>query len=125
VLLIAALYSAGAHGIMTLNDFKSVGGDRRMGIGSLPVKLGVERAAEFACWTMALAQVAVLLLLLVWRLHEAALGVSLLLIVQVLLMGRLLERPRELAPWYNGTGITLYVLGMLLSAFALRSLPLS
>ena len=31
---------------MTLNDFKSVEGDRRMGIGSLPVRLGVERAAR-------------------------------------------------------------------------------
>ena len=41
-----ALYSVGAHGIMTLNDFKSVEGDRRMGIGSLPVRLGVERAAQ-------------------------------------------------------------------------------
>ena len=38
--LLAALYSVGAHGIMTLNDFKSVEGDRRMGIGSLPVLLG-------------------------------------------------------------------------------------
>jgi chlorophyll synthase len=36
VLLVAALYSAGAHGIMTLNDFKSVEGDRRFGIGSCP-----------------------------------------------------------------------------------------
>jgi chlorophyll synthase len=121
-ILIASLYSAGAHGIMTLNDFKSVGGDRRMGIGSLPVRLGVERAAEFACWTMAVAQVAVFLLLLAWRLDVAALGVSLLLAVQLLLMRRLLQRPRELAPWYNGSGITLYVLGMLLSAFALRSM---
>jgi chlorophyll synthase len=125
VFLIAALYSAGCHGIMTLNDFKSVGGDRRMGIGSLPVQLGVERAAEFACWTMALAQVAVLLLLLGWRLYPAALGVGLLLAAQGVLMGRLLQRPRELAPWYNGTGITLYVLGMLLSAFALKSLAVA
>ena len=37
VLALAGLYSAGAHGIMTLNDFKSVEGDRRPGIGSLPV----------------------------------------------------------------------------------------
>ena len=37
IFAIAALYSAGAHGIMTLNDFKSVEGDREMGIGSLPV----------------------------------------------------------------------------------------
>ena len=42
MLAVAALYSAGAHGIMTLNDFKSVEGDRRMGIGSLPVRLGVD-----------------------------------------------------------------------------------
>ena len=32
VIILAALYSIGAHGIMTLNDFKSVEGDRRMGI---------------------------------------------------------------------------------------------
>jgi chlorophyll synthase len=33
-----------------------------------------------------------------------------------------LRRPRERAPWYNGTGILGYVLGMLVSAFALASL---
>ena len=122
VILIAALYSLGAHGIMTLNDFKSIAGDRRMGVGSLPVRLGPERAALLACWTMGAAQVAVITLLVVWGRSAFALGVSVLLGVQVLLMRRLLQRPRELAPWYNGTGITLYVLGMLLSAFALKSL---
>ncbi len=40
ILLIAALYSIGAHGIMTLNDFKAIEGDTRMGIRSLPVQLG-------------------------------------------------------------------------------------
>jgi chlorophyll synthase len=34
IILMAALYSLGAHGIMTLNDFKSVDGDRQMGIRS-------------------------------------------------------------------------------------------
>ena len=42
--VLALLYSIGAHGIMTLNDFKSVEGDRRMGVRSLPVQLGVQRA---------------------------------------------------------------------------------
>jgi len=37
-------------------------------------------------------------------------------------MRRLLANPRERAPWYNGTGVTLYVIGMLISAFALKSL---
>ena len=35
---------------MTLNDFKSVEGDQRMGVGSLPVQLGVERAARSRAW---------------------------------------------------------------------------
>ena len=52
-LVLAALYSVGAHGIMTLNDFKSVEGDRQMGIGSLPVRLGVDGAARVACLMMA------------------------------------------------------------------------
>jgi len=56
-LVLAALYSAGAHGIMTLNDFKSVEGDTAMGINSLPVMLGVKRAVLLACavWPLAVA----------------------------------------------------------------------
>jgi len=121
VMVIAGLYSLGAHGIMTLNDFKSIAGDRRMGIGSLPVRLGPQLAAHLACWFMALPQVAVIGLLLRWGQWQCGAAVVLLLTAQLLLMQRLLERPRELAPWYNGTGVTLYVLGMLLSAVALRS----
>jgi chlorophyll synthase len=45
-----------------------------------------------------------------------------LLMAQLLLMVRLLQSPRERAPWYNATGTTLYVIGMLVTAFALRSL---
>ena len=56
IVTMAALYSLGAHGIMTLNDFKSVDGDRQMGIDSLPVLLGPGRAARLACWAMAAPQ---------------------------------------------------------------------
>ena len=66
IIMLAALYSVGAHGIMTLNDFKSIEGDRRMGIGSLPVRLGAERAARLACVVMAVPQVVVIALLLAW-----------------------------------------------------------
>jgi chlorophyll synthase len=54
--------------------------------------------------------------------HAAAIAVALL--VQVALMRVLLASPREKAPWYNGTGTTLYVLGMLVTAFALRPVVL-
>jgi chlorophyll synthase len=52
ILTLALLYGLGAHGIMTLNDFKSVSGDRRMGVRSLPVLLGERRAALTACAVM-------------------------------------------------------------------------
>jgi chlorophyll synthase len=122
VLLAALLYSAGAHGIMTLNDFKSVEGDIAMGVRSLPVQLGVGRAARLACVVMAVPQIVVVALLLAWGQPLYAIGVVLLLGAQLLLMPRLLRDPRGKAPWYNATGTTLYVLGMLVTAFALRTL---
>ncbi len=120
IFVLAALYSLGAHGIMTLNDFKSVEGDRRLGIGSLPVRLGVERAARLACVAMAVPQAVVVALLVAWDRTLFAGAVAVLLAVQLGLMPTLLRSPRERAPWYNGTGVSLYVLGMLVSAFALR-----
>ena len=119
-LVLAALYSAGAHGIMTLNDFKSVEGDRLMGIGSLPVRLGVALAGKVACIVMAVPQAVVAALLILWDRPYHAAAVAGLLLVQLFLMVRLLENPRERAPWYNGTGITLFVAGMLVGAFALH-----
>ena len=38
-------------------------------------------------------------------------------------MTRLVKDPRGQAAFYNATGTTLYVLGMLISAFALRAGP--
>jgi chlorophyll synthase len=107
---------------MTLNDFKALEGDRQMGLGSLPVKLGPERAARLACWVMALPQVVVILLLWLWGQPWHALGVAAVLAAQVVLMRRLLGDPKRLAPWYNATGIVLYVSGMMIAAFALRGL---
>jgi chlorophyll synthase len=122
IIVLALLYSIGAHGIMTLNDFKSVEGDLRMGVRSLPVQLGVARAARLACVVMAVPQFAVIVLLIWWQLPVHAVVVAVLVIAQGLLMRRLLSDPNKYASWYNATGTTLYVLGMLASAFAVRSL---
>jgi chlorophyll/bacteriochlorophyll a synthase len=122
IIVFAALYSVGAHGIMVLNDFKAVEGDRVMGIRSLPVQLGEERAAKFACFIMALPQAIVIGLLISYGRPWHAAIITAMLIVQGFLMARLLTNPKKLAPWYNATGITLYVLGMLVSAFALQGM---
>jgi chlorophyll synthase len=120
-LILAALYSAGAHGIMTLNDFKSIEGDRRMGVGSLPVQLGVQRAAQVACAVMLIPQAAVVALLLDWGQPLHAAGVAALIGAQMLMMRRFLAAPRERALWLSGFGVPLFVLGMLVAAFALRA----
>lgn len=119
VLAILILYSIGAHGIMTLNDFKAVEGDRQTGLRSLPVVLGVKRAARLACAVMALPQLVVVALLAQWGHPIAAAAVAAALAGQLVLMRRLLSDPRRHAPWYNATGTTLYVTGMLAAAFGL------
>jgi chlorophyll/bacteriochlorophyll a synthase len=121
IVAVAALYSLGAHGIMTLNDFKALEGDRATGVASLPVTLGPERAARVACLVMAAPQAVVVALLASWGLTLHAGIVALSLGLQALAMRRLLSHPRKLAPWYNGTGVLLYVLGMLATAFGLGS----
>jgi chlorophyll synthase len=122
VLAIALLYALGAFGIMVLNDFKAIEGDRATGLGSLPVTLGVAPAARLACAVMLGAQLAIVALLLHWGLGWTAALVAALAAGQLLAMRRLVRDPARFAPWYNGTGVLLYVLGMLVAAFGLRTL---
>ena len=121
-LALAGLYSAGAHGIMTLNDFKAVEGDRLMGVRSLPVQLGIQRAAWVACIVMMVPQLLVLLLLLNWGTTGQAIAVAALMVAQALLMARFVKDPIKQALFYSGFGVPLFVAGMMVSAFALRSL---
>lgn len=124
IILLAFLYSFGAHGIMTLNDFKSEEGDAAIGIHSLPVLLGTDNAARLACIMMALPQAVVIALLALWSRPLEALAITALLIAQFVLMKRLLASPRAEAARYNATGTSLYVLGMMIAAIALRSASL-
>ena len=122
VVTVATLYGLGAHGIMTLNDFKALEGDRQMGVRSLPVVVGPAVAARIACIGMALPQMVVICLLIVWGRPFHALAVTALLLAQFAAMRVMLRDPRAKAPWYNGTGVALYVTGMMVTAFAVRAL---
>lgn len=129
IIILAGLYSFGAHGIMTLNDFKSVHGDRKMGVRSIPVQIGEDDAARLASAMMAAPQLVVIALLYSWQLPVHALMVAALLAGQVALMFKyllnrleLMKEPKRNAALYNATGTSLYVLGMLASAFGIGSL---
>jgi len=119
---LALLFSLGAHGIMTLNDFKAVEGDKRMGVRSLPVQLGVVNAARVACALMLIAQWTVVILLIKWGAELSAIAVLLLSYAQTPLMYRFIKQPIEKALSVSAFGVPLFVAGMMVSAWALRGL---
>lgn len=122
VVALALLYSAGAFGIMVLNDFKAVEGDTALGIRTLPVQLGVRRAALLACVVMGAPQLGVIALLgASGRAFEAKV-VAALLALQLVVMPIFVREPRRRAPLYNATATTFFVAGMMVSAFAMRAL---
>jgi chlorophyll synthase len=122
-LVLALLFSAAAHGIMTLNDFKSVQGDRQMGVRSLPVQLGVAGAAKTACAFMLVPQVVVIGLLYQWGQPWHALAVVVLALAQLPLMRTFVVRPDEKsALMVSAFDVPLFVSGMMVSAWALHSL---
>ncbi len=129
IVVLLLLYSAGAHGIMTLNDFKSISGDKEMGVRTIPVQIGAHNAARLASMIMAVPQVIVIGLMFAWGLHVHGVIISMLLAGQIYLMFKylmdrvqLLLKPREMAAYYNAFGVTLYVLGMLTSAIGIGSI---
>jgi chlorophyll synthase len=122
VLILAALYSIGAHGIMTLNDFKSIRGDLEVGIRSVPAIHGPRRAAIIASVVMVVPQLAVVGFLLRIGSLGAALAVAVLVTVQLGMMVRFVRHPIERALWMSALGVPFYVSGMMISAFAIRGL---
>ena len=122
VVIVALLYGIGAHGIMTLNDFKALEGDRETGVNSLPVTLGPKRAAQVACLVMTVPQVMVASLLFIWDKPLHAIGVCVVLCLQFWAMTVMFKDPKAKAPWYNGTGVLLYISGMMVAAFALKGM---
>ena len=122
IMLFAALYAFGAFGIMTLNDFKALKGDTITGVNSLPVTMGPKKASKVACAVMTIPQLIVISLLYFFGEFIEAILIGLLVISQITLMRKLIKNPEKMAPWYNATGVTLYVIGMMIAAIALRGL---
>ena len=119
IILVAIAYAIGAHGIMTLNDFKALKGDKALGINSLPVQLGPDRAAKIACYVMAAPQIFVVALLYSWGLPLFSAFVLLLVFGQFIAMRRLLSDPEKYAPWYNSTGVLMFVSGMMVCSIGI------
>ncbi|ACF14486.1 bacteriochlorophyll/chlorophyll synthetase [Chloroherpeton thalassium ATCC 35110] len=116
----AVIFSLGAHGIMTLNDFKSVVGDTIKGVKSIPVQLGERNAAILACVVMNAAQLSAIGILVYNAEYVFTAFALLLLIAQLPMQKILIQQPHEKAIWYNSFGTLLYVLAMMVCAFGIR-----
>jgi chlorophyll/bacteriochlorophyll a synthase len=120
--VIALLYGFGAHGILTLNDFKAIKGDTELGVASLPVQLGTRGAAYWTAFSMLSAQAVVIALLLNWGKPTHALAVTALVLVQAGLLFWFSRKPVERALGVSAFGVLLYVTGMMVTATALPSI---
>jgi chlorophyll synthase len=119
LLFLALLFSLSAHGIMTLNDFKAIEGDK-IGYSILPVQLGPKLAALIACIVMLIPQLIVIAYLLGLGVSVYAYVMIFLLIGQLLLMAYFYQKPIERALFYSGFGVPIFVSGMMVAAFGIR-----
>jgi chlorophyll synthase len=118
--VLASLYSLGSHGLMTLNDFKSIAGDRRLGLRSIPAMLGEARALRVAFTFIDVFQVLAIAYVAAHAMWIYAAIMALLFAVQLPMQRRLAADPAGLAPWYCASAIPPFVWGMLVAALAVR-----
>jgi chlorophyll/bacteriochlorophyll a synthase len=122
ILALAVLYSIGAHGMLTLNDYKAIAGDARSGVRSLPVQLGVHASARLTRATILVPQVVAGMLLVWWQRPAHSMVIALLVALQLRMLQRFVREPVAKALWYSAFGVPLSVLGMMVCAHAVRSL---
>ena len=118
-ILLALIYGIGAYGIMVLNDFKAVKGDKKTGIKSLPLLIGIKNSIIISCIIILTSQILVGLLLLYWDLSKFSFLVFLLILIQFFTMFKLYENPTKNTPWFNKTGVLAFILGMMISAIGI------
>lgn len=121
-ILLALLFSVGAHGIMTINDYKSIEGDARAGIRTIPVLHGPRRAAWLSIMTMNLAQIGAIIAFVAWGHWVAAAVILAVMLAQVPLQRRFVQDPTGYYLTFSAIGVSVYVWGMLFAAIGVRSL---
>ena len=119
-IVLASLFSLGAHGLMTLNDFKSLAGDKALGLRSLPAMLGPWRALLAALLFIDLFQLLAVCYVLANQQWIEALAMHLLLLVQLPMQLRLARDPAKNAPVYCASAIPPFCWSMLAAALAVR-----
>jgi chlorophyll/bacteriochlorophyll a synthase len=120
IVILTLFYSLSGLGIAIVNDFKSVEGDRQLGLKSLPVMFGVDKAAWICVLMIDVFQIAIGLYLI--TIHQNLYATILLLFVipQITFQDMyFLRNPLENDVKYQASAQPFLVLGMLVAALAL------
>ena len=118
--LLTLAYSLAGLGIAVVNDFKSVEGDRALGLQSLPVVFGITRASWISAAMIDLFQLAMVAVLIAIGQNFAAVLLVLLIVPQITFQDIwLLRDPVAFDVKYQASAQPFLVLGMLVTALAI------
>ncbi|NTU53198.1 MAG: chlorophyll synthase ChlG [Chlorobiaceae bacterium] len=121
-LIVATFYTIASTGTMTINDFKSIEGDRQVGIHTLPAVFGEQRAALIASILIDLGQLMAALYLFMTGQPSYGWMVAGLIVPQFFLQFSLVRSPATMDVRYNAIAQNFLVAGMLVCALAIRSI---
>jgi chlorophyll synthase len=120
IVVLTLFYSLAGLGIAVVNDFKSVEGDRQMGLKSLPVMFGVTTAAWICVLAIDIFQGGVAAYLIAIHQNLYAVLLVLLIIPQITFQDMyFLRDPLENDVKYQASAQPFLVLGMLVTGLAL------
>ncbi len=118
--LITLAYSLAGLGIAVINDFKSVEGDKELGLQSLPVVFGIKKASWISAGMIDVFQLAMVAVLIVIGQHLASAILVILIIPQITFQDIwLLRNPLEFDVKYQASAQPFLILGMLVTAIAI------
>ncbi len=125
IVVITMIYSLAGLGIAIVNDFKSVEGDRQLGLKSLPVMFGIDRAALISAVMIDVFQIGIAVYLVTIGEQLLASLLVLLVIPQITFQDMyFLRNPIENDVKYQASAQPFLVLGMLVAGIALGHHPI-
>ncbi len=120
IVILTLFYSMAGLGIAVVNDFKSVEGDRQLGLKSLPVMFGVSTAAWICVLAIDIFQAGIAAYLISIHQNLYATILILLIIPQITFQDMyFLRNPLENDVKYQASAQPFLVLGMLVAGLAL------
>ena len=113
-------YSLAGLGIAIINDFKSVEGDKKLGLNSLPVVFGIRNASFISAGMIDIFQLLMVGVLIIIGQHLASVILILLIIPQITFQDIwLLKDPLKFDVKYQASAQPFLILGMLVTALAI------